>query len=204
MRNIFFTVLLVLTAAAAQSQYVSLNDTELGRLKQLIQGNAAVKQLYASYQRSALQALDTVPHPIDTISSEGRLQGDPKKTASWIAIRDMRKIYSLALVYRVSGDKRYLQKATEFLTAWAGANRSKGDPIDDTNLDEALEGYDLIRPAVDANSSEIIDGWLRQMAEAEMRTLLKRPNAGSAINNWNSHRLKEIAEAAWITGDKQY
>ncbi len=67
----------VLFAAAAPAQYVSLNNTELDRLKEFIGQNADVKQLYLSFRYSTDQALNANPNPIDTISTEGRLKGDP-------------------------------------------------------------------------------------------------------------------------------
>lgn len=204
MQRFLLSALLGLMAMTMQAQYVSLNDAELGRLKELINTNGEVKQLYAVYQRTAQRAMDTLPHPIDTLGTEGKLQGDPKKAATREALRDMSKIYSLALVYRLGGDKRCLQKAIEYLTAWARVNRSKGDPIDDTNLDDAIEAYDLIKGSIDAANNQLITGWLQQVADAESNTLKKRPNATTSFNNWNSHRLKVIGEIAWATGNVPY
>src|SRR5882724_5733065 len=141
MKKIHFLFLALLVAVTAPAQYISLGNAELGRLKQLINTEPGVKELFSSFQRNADKALGTAPNPIDTISTEGRLKGDPRKTATSNALQDMYKIYSLAIVYRVSGDKKYLQKATAYLLAWAAVNRSKGDPIDDTNLDDAIAGY---------------------------------------------------------------
>ncbi|HEY4147289.1 MAG TPA: alginate lyase family protein [Chitinophagaceae bacterium] len=204
MRKICFLLLAITVAASALAQYVSLNNSELGKLKELIRTDAEVKQLYSAFQRSAAQALNVPPNPIDTISTEGRLKGDPKKTATSNALWDMYKIYSLALVYRVEGDKNYLQKAVAYLTAWATVNRSKGDPIDDTNLDDAIAGYDLIKVDMDAAGNQLIVKWLSQVAEAEIGSFTRRPNSGTATNNWNSHRLKVVGEIAWTINSPGY
>lgn len=204
MRRIFFPALLCFFAVTMQAQYVSLDNKELARLKELLQTNAAVKQLYGSFERTAAQALGDTPHPIDTISTEGRLQGDPKKTATKEALADMRKIFSLALVYRMNGDKQYLQKAVEFLTAWAKLNRSKGDPIDDTNLDDGIEGYDLIKEFVNPETNKLVSDWLLQVAAAEAETFIKKTGKATSFNNWNSHRLKVIGEIAWAVNSAQY
>jgi hypothetical protein len=201
MQKIFLPVLISIVTMTTQAQYVSLNDKELGRLKDLLHTNTEVKQQYGPFERSAAQALNASPNPIDTISTEGRLMGDPKKTATRESLADMRKIYSLALVYRISGDKKYLEKAAAFLTAWAAINRSKGDPIDDTNMDDAIEGYDLVKTSLAAADNKAIVQWLQQVAQAEINSFTRRPNSGSAINNWNSHRLKVIGEIGWSVGD---
>ena len=201
MRTLFFCGLFSFFTVHILAQCSSLNDVEVGRLKELLRFNADVQQLFSSFQRNADQALADTPHPIDTISTEGRLQGDPKKTATRESLQDMRKIYSLALVYRVNGDNKYLQKATIFLTAWAGINRSKGDPIDDTNLDDAIQGYDLIKAFIPVADNQAIAQWLNQVAQAEINSFTRRPNSATAFNNWNSHRLKVIGEIAWATGD---
>ena len=128
-----------------RAQYAGLNQAEIRRLKGLIGDDERVKALYASWQQLADQALTEDPHPIDTIRTEGLLQGNPKKTATAFALKDMRKMYALALVYRVSGDRTYLRRLTVYLGAWAGANHPKGDPIDDTNLDPVIGAYDMVK-----------------------------------------------------------
>src|SRR5882757_10378973 len=122
MKKVYSLLVLTMLVLTAAAQYTSLNDKELGKLKDLIRTDADVKNFYSSFERNATQALDSTPHPIDTIGTEGKLQGDPKKVATIFALRDMRKIYSLALAYRVQGDKKYLQKATAYLLAWAAIN----------------------------------------------------------------------------------
>ena len=204
MKRVYSLLVLMMLVLTTAAQYTSLNDKELAKLKDLIRTDADVKNFYSSFEHIATQALDSAPHPIDTIGTEGKLQGDPKKVATIYSLRDMRKIYSLALAYRVQGDKKYLQKATAYLLAWAAINRSKGDPIDDTNLDDAIEGYDLIKKSLTPADNQSIAQWLRQVTEAESNSFTRRPNSGTAINNWNSHRLKVIAEIAWAIGDTAY
>ena len=204
MRKIFLSGLLSFLAMATQAQYSSLNDKELGRLKELIHGNTEVKQLYASFERNAAQALNDAPNPIDTISTEGKLMGDPKKTATKASLQDMRKIYSLSLAYRINENTTYLQKAAAYLTAWAALNRSKGDPIDDTNMDEAIEGYDLIKTFLGGADNQVIVQWLQQVGRAEINSFIKNPNKTTSFNNWNSHRLKVIGQIGWAIGDTSF
>lgn len=202
MKKVFLLAAMAFCAVAARAQYVSLTTAEIGKLKQLCSTDASAKARFAEMQRAADAALADTPNPIDTIHTEGRLKGDPKKTATGLAFRDMHKMYALALIYRTGGDKKYLNKAVEFLAAWSTKNVPNGDPIDDTNLDPAVETYDLVKDELDAANNKLISGWLAQTAEMEIKKF--KPGRQTSYNNWHSHRLKEIGEIGFAIGDKKY
>jgi hypothetical protein len=203
MKSLLATAIVCLLFFTAKAQYVSLNAKEVEDLKQLVNINPDVKYLYKELQQTANAALTAQPNAIDTIRTEGLLKGDPRKTVTTAALQDMHKIYSLAYVYRISGDKRYLKKASQFLAAWAAKNYSKGDPIDDTNLDAAIEGYDLIKTDLLPAENAAIKVWLSRVATAEM--VSPRMQTGrTASNNWNSHRLKVVGEIAYAINDDSF
>ncbi|HXO73891.1 MAG TPA: alginate lyase family protein, partial [Puia sp.] len=152
-------------------------------------------------EKMATRALAEEPHPIDTIRTEGLLAGNPKKTATQLALQDMNKLYALALVYRVTGDKRYLRDAADFLLAWARINHGRGDPIDDTNLDRAIEAYDMLKAELPKAASDSIKGWLKETAGAELSGRYYHPDRPGFYNNWHSHRLKIVGEIAYAIGD---
>jgi hypothetical protein len=185
----------------SNAQLVSLNDKEIVALKSLIQTDRSAAKQFASYQRWADSALNDTPNPIDTITTEGKLKGDPKKTATSLAIRDFRKMYALALCYKINGEQKYLVKAQDFLVAWAVRNHPKGDPIDDTNLDAVIECYDLIKNDIDSDKP-VIQLWLHHIADEEIRT--HKAGKETSMNNWNSHRLKIIGEVAYCLNDASY
>src|SRR5262249_48319367 len=117
------------------AQTIALKDSEISKLKKLIQSDSSAAKQYSYFQKLADESLKDTPNPIEMITTEGRLKGDPKKTATAEALQDIRKIYALSLAYRIKGDESYLKKAVEFLNAWATTNHPTGDPIDETNLD---------------------------------------------------------------------
>ena len=202
--KLYLFLVLVLAGASLKAQYAGPGQPEIKKLKQLLaagQGDAEVKKLYAPFQQTADKALGEEPHPIDTIRTEGLLQGNPKKTATRFALTDMGKMYALALVYRVSGEKKYLEKVTVYLKAWATQNTPNGDPIDDTNLDDAIEAVDMVKESLAPADAAIIQAWLKRTAEVEISSRYNAPGRGTATNNWNSHRLKIIGEIAFTTGD---
>lgn len=194
---------LCLTFIGAQAQYVSLSRQEADRLRERVKtADPTVKPLFDSIRQIADEAMGEDPNPIDTIRTEGLLQGDPRKAATWEAIRDLHKMYALSIAWRVTRKREYFNKASVYLIAWADSNHSRGDPIDDTNLDPAIAAFDNIKESLTPGENRRIERWLRQTAEAEIHASYNRPERATAHNNWNSHRLKIIGEIGFAIGDK--
>lgn len=184
------------------AQVVSLNNAEVVRLQKLVKEDKSAGQQFAKLLKKADSALADAPNPIETITTEGRLKGDPLKTATTEALRDMPKIYALAFAYRIKTDERYLKKAEEFLTQWAAKNKPSGDPIDETTLDNAFEAYDLIKDKLALPNKNVVENWFRAVAKAEIDFPRMKKGRITAINNWNSHRLKIVGEIAWVLSDE--
>jgi hypothetical protein len=203
MKYIFFIGFLTF-GHALRAQHVGLSDTEIGVLKDWLgapNADSSLVKLYGVQRALADGALTEAPHPIDTIRSEGLLQGDPKKTATQEALGDMRKMYALALVYKVSRVAAYLQALERYFSAWAGTDKPRGDPIDDTNLDPAIEAYDMVKGELPADVEQAVRDWLRLTASVELTAVYNRPNRATSYNNWHSHRLKIVGEIAFALGD---
>jgi hypothetical protein len=202
--KLIFFIWLLMTGYTLAAQNVGLSDAEIGTLKGWLTSPGAdgsLVKLYAAQRAIADQALKEDPHPIDTIRSEGLLQGDPKKTATQEALKDMGKMYALALVYKVSKDAVYLRGLERYLSAWAETNHSRGDPIDDTNLDPVIEAYDMVKSDLPAAEERAARDWLRGTADIGITAAYNRPNRATSYNNWHSHRLKIIGEIGFATGD---
>lgn len=193
----------ILAAGRCFAQVVSLNDKELTKLYQLITSDKNAGKLYASIKRTADAALNEAPNPVDTVVSEGHLATDPRKINTIRSLRDIDKIYALALCYRVENQRRYLDQLTGFLSAWASLNQPQGNPINDSKFEDLFFAYDLARAKMDANARTAIDQWLQQMADAEIRTYNPKTKKTS-YNNWNSHRLKVIGLIAYVLNNTTY
>jgi hypothetical protein len=195
---------LMVGARTLPAQQVGLSDAELTTLKSWLSAPGAdpgLQNLYAAQKRLAGQALSEAPHPIDTIRSEGLLQGDPLKTATQGALKDMGKMYALALLYKIRGNAVYLSTLQRYLGAWAKTNHSRGDPIDDTNLDPVIEAYDMVKGVLPADEQQAVRDWLRATAATEITAVYNRPNRATSYNNWHSHRLKIVGEIGFAIGD---
>ncbi|WP_259067853.1 alginate lyase family protein [Mucilaginibacter sp. X4EP1] len=192
----------------SHAQVVSMTKSEIKALRNDIDTNnsstSTYKKIYLQFLATAQKALAEDPNPIAEIQSQGLLEGNPAKTASLKAVDDARKVYALALVYRLYGDKIYLDKATAFLLAWSNVNKASGDPINETKLEDMITGYDLVRSEVSSTNRKTIDNWMESIADAEVNSASAKPGRGTAINNWNSHRIKIFTLIAYTLHTRKY
>ncbi len=206
MKRLFVFSLLYVLFFEANAQIVSLNDAELSKLKTLINTEVDVKNHWKELLKTADEALLATPNPADTILSEGILQGDPRKTKTRKSLADMQKVYALGLAYKVNGQQKYLDKASEFLLAWAMRNQPQGNPINDTNLDQIIFTYDLLKTNLKPTVVIAVKLWLNEVVKQEMKTLnkaLAKKDSTKAYNNWNSHRIKVITQIVSALDDKE-
>src|ERR1700761_9352911 len=189
---------------SARAQYAGLSNEEIGKLKELIKTDPIAKSAFGQFQTTADKALTEQPNPIEKITTEGKLAGDPDKIKTLKAVEDANKIYALALVYKLYNNKTFLDKASEYLQAWARINESTGDPIDETRLEELIAGYDMVRNDITPESKKAVDHWLQEIADGELNSKYMAPGKGTAINNWNSHRIKIMAMIAYTLHNDKF
>jgi len=205
MKKTLITLMVLATALInANAQFVSLSNAGFGQLKQLLATDAAAKAAFEPFQNMANSAMNEAPNPIERITSEGKLAGDPDKIKSLKAVEDGDKIYAMALVYKLYGNKTFLNKIAEYLLAWAKVNHSTGDPIDETKLESLITGYDMIRNDVSAEVRKATDSWLEEIADGEVNSRYAAPGKGTANNNWNSHRIKVITIITYTIHSEKY
>ncbi|WP_369935197.1 alginate lyase family protein [Xanthomonas tesorieronis] len=140
--------------------------------------------------RLADAALHDTAHPIEVLSTAGRLKGDPVKAGTEASLGDMRKIQALAVAYALTGKERYATKAGDYLGRWAAVNRPTGQPIDETGLEPAIFAYRIVRKALPTGTRDAVDDWMRRIARAEIAS--RDTKRKTATNNWHSHRLKTV------------
>lgn len=205
MKKLFLFSIFCLFVLLANAQIVSLSTVEVTKLKSLIGKDAEAKKHWEGLLKTAEEALLASPNPADTLLTEGILQGDPRKTRTWASLEDMQKVYALALAYKLTGEQKYLIKTSEFLLAWAIKNQPQGNPINDTNLDRIIFAYDLVKDELSTDINLATNLWLMKVALQETKSFDKALNGGSLtyMNNWNSHRIKEVAEVAWAINNEQ-
>lgn len=205
MKRGIFICFLFLWQVWATAQTVSLTNAETGKLIQLIKKDPSAKAQWKIILKNADEAFLATPNPVDTLLSEGILQGDLRKIRTWHAMEDFNKVYALALAYKVSGEKKYLAKASDFLQAWASKNQPQGNPINDTNLDPIIFAYDLLKNNLSAEIALQSKKWLENTAQQELRAYERalKAKSGITINNWHSHRIKVVALCTWAINNEE-
>ncbi|MET7208795.1 alginate lyase family protein [Xanthomonas sp. PPL133] len=178
------------SAPAAAVQRLWPTAEQWQRLHTSAATDPAWRQVEAAQARLADAARTQGAHPLDTLSTGGRLHGDPVKAATEASLGDMPRIQALALRYALDGERADALAAGDQLAQWAARNVPNGNPIDETGLEPAIFAYRIVRPALPDAQRRAIDAWMRRIADAEIGSRdLKRK---TATNNWHSHRLKTV------------
>lgn len=191
-------------ASATPNRYaprITLNDSQRKRLIETLNSNPEAKTAYGPLMRLADRALSVKPNPIAKIEMAGKLDSDPVMIKSRESMKDITMAYALGLASAITGDSKYNAKAKEFVIAWASINQPTGNPIDETPLDNLFFAYDLTRATFSPGEIQKVDAWLRRMADVEIAN--RNSQAGTATNNWNSHRVKIIGLIGLLLPDQK-
>lgn len=180
---------------------VTASEKQMQKLREIIKTNQEAKDKYDSLQIDADSVLKDSPNPADQIQTSHLLKGDPKKVKTQQSLKDMPKIYSLSFTYAITNDTKYGAKAKEFILAWANTNKPSGDPIDETNLEQLILGYDLLKNNFSSDEQKTVNNWLINSSQ----TLINNINSDStsARNNHNSHLLKIVGMVGFVTENKK-
>jgi hypothetical protein len=192
--------LVAFNGSAVFAGFVSVTDAQKTKLMDLVKSDAEAAKRFATLRKDADAALKDEPDPVEHILTEGKLKDDPDKIRTHKALKDLDAMEALGWTYAVTGEAKYAEKCQHFLMAWAKKNKSRGDPIDDTNLDSAIVAYDLIRKTCSSAEKKTIEAWFRQAADAEMETAEK---GKGTKNNWHSHRLKIVGLVGLLLDEKK-
>lgn len=193
---------LALCSSVSSAQVISFNASEIAKMKELISSDTSAANRYEKISKDAKSALGASPHPIVKISTAGRLKGDTVREETNKATKDFYKIWCLAVSYSFTGDELYLRQAIKFILAWAEVNMASGEPINETKLDPVLEAYDIVRSKIANEEKQKIENWLRSIADAEINGRIY--GTKTAVNNWNSHRIKIVGLIGFAIGDEKY
>ncbi len=156
----------------------------------------AWEKIFSSADQAAAQS----PKAIALIHVEGTLPHLGIYDQSFESLKDMEAILDLALAYRVSGKPVYLRACQSYYDGWLSVYHPSFNPIDETRFDSFILGYDLVGAKLAAPTQQKMKLFLRDMAKGylEGRNITME---GTRTNNWQSHRVKLAALAAFALGD---
>lgn len=147
----------------------------------------------------AKAALDRPPGAIPKLHTEGTLPGKGIREISLKAKEDQPIVLNLALAWRLTGDRAYLDQTGRYLEAWADIYEPSFNPIDETGFDTLLMAYDLTEADLPAATRAKVDKMWRGMAAGYLDAMDAKPK--NFNTNWQSHRVKLAAMSAFQTGD---
>ena len=149
----------------------------------------------------AREALTRLPGAIPKLHTEGTLPGKGIREISLKAKEDQPIVLNLALAWRLTGERAYLDQAGRYLEAWADIYEPSFNPIDETGFDTLLMAYDLTEADLPAATRAKVGRMWRGMAVGYLDAMDGRPK--NSETNWQSHRVKLATMAAFQTGDAQ-
>ncbi len=149
--------------------------------------------------------LNDQPKPLARLHTEGQLPHEGIYDQSIEAERDLDLMRDAALVWRATGDERYLRLVDRFLLAWASTYQPSFDPIDETHFDSMILAYDLTASALPVKTRNATAAFIGKLANGYVARVdaQPRPLTGTYRNNWESHRVKLVAMAAFTLDDRK-
>ena len=149
--------------------------------------------------------LNDQPKPLARLHTEGTLPHEGIYDQSVAAERDLELMRDAALVWRATGDERYLRLVDRFLLAWATTYQPSFNPIDETHFDSLILAYDLTASALPVKTRNAVAAFIAKLANGYIVrvNVQPRPLTGTYRNNWESHRVKLVAMAAFTLDDRK-
>jgi alginate lyase len=139
------------------------------------------------------------PNSLANAELDGK--GRPKsETRELISEFDL--ILDFAVANVMTGDKAFLDKADEFLTAWAANYKADGNPIDEYHFTTFIMAYELVRDRLPAASREKVGRMLLDLYDAEVR-FVSRGKGFERYGNWVSHHVTLCAAIAFLRKDPE-
>ncbi|MCG1053547.1 alginate lyase family protein [Mycetohabitans sp. B5] len=149
--------------------------------------------------------LNNAPRAVDRLHTEGTLPHQGIYDQSVDAQKDFKLMRNAALAWRATGDERFLRYVARLLDAWVTTYQPSFNPIDETKLDGLILAYDLTASALPAKTRNATIAFLRKLARGYVERIdsQPRPLRHTFANNWQSHRVKLIAMAAFTLDDRK-
>ena len=151
-------------------------------------------------------ALNEQPKALAKLHTEGTLPHEGIYDESVEAEKDLDLMRDAALAWRATGDDRYLRLVDRLLYAWVTTYQPSFNPIDETHFEVADPRlrHDRERAArQDAQRGDGVHHEAREWLHRGDRQRNRVRCTGTYRNNWQSHRIKLIAMAAFTLDNRK-
>jgi Alginate lyase len=192
-----------LTALMAPCAHAAMNFCAAPAMQNSERTNAdpGVKALVQTVQAH----LNDQPKARATLHTEGTLPHEGIYGESEEAEKDLGLMRDAALAWRATGNEAYLRLVDRFLLAWTTIYQPSFNPIDETNFESLILAYDMTASALPVKTRNAANAFITKMANGYVADIdrQKRPLTGTYRNNWQSHRIKLVAMAAFTIDDRK-
>ncbi|MBB5467802.1 hypothetical protein OKW30_003821 [Paraburkholderia sp. Clong3] len=160
-----------------------------------------VKALVANVQAH----LNEQPHALAKLHTEGTLPHEGIYDQSVEAEKDLDLLRDAALAWRATSDDRFLKLVDRLLYAWVTTYQPSFNPIDETRFEGLILAYDMTASALPVKTRNAAMAFLTKLANGYIGQIdaQPRPLTGTFRNNWQSHRIKLIAMAAFTLDNRK-
>ncbi|MBB5442039.1 MULTISPECIES: alginate lyase family protein [unclassified Paraburkholderia] len=200
-----YAVLLALAAALLplRAAQAAMNFCAAPALQTSERTNAdpGVKALVANVQAH----LNEQPHALAKLHTEGTLPHEGIYDQSVEAEKDLDLLRDAALAWRATSDDRFLKLVDRLLYAWVTTYQPSFNPIDETRFEGLILAYDMTASALPVKTRNAAMAFLTKLANGYIAQIdaQPRPLTGTFRNNWQSHRIKLIAMAAFTLDNRK-
>ena len=122
---------------------------------------------------AAMNDLKRSPNPVTLLQIAGKLPHDPAYDKSVQAAGDLPVMTALALAYRLTGERKYLDAATRFIKAWASTYRTALNPIDDQDFYYFFVANDLVSSDLPPDVKSLVRNFDQQFAQGYLAEVEK-------------------------------
>jgi hypothetical protein len=160
-----------------------------------------VKDLVSNVQAH----LNDPAHAVAKLHTEGTLPHEGIYDQSVEAEKDLDLLRDAALAWRATSDDRYLKLVDRLLYAWVTTYQPSFNPIDETQFEGLILAYDMTASALPVKTRNAAMAFLTKFANGYIAQIdaQPRPLTGTFRNNWQSHRIKLIAMAAFTLDNRK-
>jgi hypothetical protein len=199
----FAALLMMVAAFCAQGAHAAMNLCAAPALQTSERTNAdpGVKALVSNVQAH----LTEPAHAVRQLHTEGTLPHEGIYDQSEDAEKDLDLLRDAALAWRATSDDRYLKLVDRLLYAWVTTYEPSFNPIDETPFEGLILAYDMTASALPVKTRNATMAFLTKLANGYIAQIdaQKRPLTGTFRNNWQSHRVKLIAMAAFTLDNRK-
>ncbi len=186
------SAMIALTASAAHAGDYGLLGPTFGK-------GPVSPALKAAILPHAEAAVNRPPGAIPQLHTEGTLPGKGIREISLKAKEDQPIVLNLAIAWRLTGDRRFLDATGRYLENWADVYQMSFNPIDETGFDDLIMATDLVEADLPPALRAKVDAFWRKMAVGYLDAM--EAGTKNPQTNWQSHRVKLAAMTAFQTGD---